>query len=152
MKNINMKTYTEEELQSIRENLKKAFGIDYIPVNIKIKYLYRNKKFAPKEGDMIYVYLPMDNDKFELKQGWHRLKVTYVRSGVVFFKYIDSKHKRTEDHADLASVFIEEAYMGTIRLEDITVPEYNLPLVKFEKGRCPFEVEVYKNDKMIYKV
>ena len=147
-----MKAYTEAELQSIRENLKKAFGIDYIPVNIKIKYLYRNKKFIPKEGDMIYVYLSMDNDKFELKQGWHRLKVTYVRSGVVFFKYIDSKHKRTEDHADLASVFIEEAYMGTIRLEDITVPEYNLPLVKFEKGRCPFEVEVYKNDKMIYKV
>ena len=147
-----MKTYTEAELQSIRENLKKAFGIDYIPVNIKIKYLYRNKKFIPKEGDMIYVYLSMDNDKFELKQGWHRLKVTYVRSGVVFFKYIDSKHKRTEDHADLVSVFIEEAYMGTIRLEDITVPEYNLPLVKFEKGRCPFEVEVYKNDKMIYKV
>lgn len=147
-----MKTYTEAELQSIRENLKKAFGIDYIPVNIKIKYLYRNKKFILKEGDMIYVYLSMDNDKFELKQGWHRLKVTYVRSGVVFFKYIDSKHKRTEDHADLASVFIEEAYMGMIRLEDITVPEYNLPLVKFEKGRCPFEVEVYKNDKMIYKV
>lgn len=148
-----MKIYTEEELQSIRENLKKAFGIEYIPVVIKIRNLYRNnKKFIPKEGDMIYVYLPMDNDKFELKQGWHRLKVTYVRSGVVFFKYIDSKHKRTEDHADLESVFIEEAYMGTIRLNDIAVPEYNLPLVKFEKGRCPFEVEVYKNDKMIYKV
>lgn len=147
-----MKTYTEEELQSIRENLKKAFGFDYIPVDIKIKNLYKNKKFIPKEGDMIYVYLPMDNDKFELKQGWHRLKVTYVRSGVVFFKYIDSKHKRTEDHADLESVFIEEAYMGTIRLNDIAVPEYNLPLVKFEKGRCPFEVEVYKNDEMIYKV
>lgn len=147
-----MKTYTEGELQSIRENFKKAFGIDYIPVVIKIKYLYKNKKFIPKEGDMIYVYLPMDNDKFELKQGWHRLKVTYVRSGVVFFKYIDSKHKRTEDHADLESVFIEEAYMGTVRLNDIAVPEYNIPLVKFEKGRCPFEVEVYKNDKMIYKV
>lgn len=146
-----MKTYTEEELQSIRESFKKAFGIDYIPVVIKIKNLYKNKKFIPKEGDMVYVYLPMDNDKFELKQGWHRLKVTYVRSGVVFFKYIDSKHKRTEDHADLESVFIEEAYMGTIRLNDIAVPEYNLPLVKFEKGRCPFEVEVYKNDKMIYK-
>lgn len=147
-----MKTYTEEELQSIRENFKKAFGIDYIPVDIKIKNLYKNKKFIPKEGDMIYVYLSMDNDKFKLKQGWYRLKVTYVRSGVVFFKYIDSKHKRTEDYADLGSVFIEEAYMGTIRLKEIAVPEYNLPLVKFEKGCCPFEVEVYKNDKMIYKV
>lgn len=147
-----MKTYTEEELQSIRENFKKAFGIDYIPVVIKIKNLYRNKKFIPKEGDMIYVYLPMNDNKFKLKPGWHRLKVTYVRSGVVFFKCIDSKHKRTEDHADLESMFIEEAYMGTIRLNDIAVPECNLPLVKFEKGRCPFEVEVYKNDEMIYKV
>lgn len=147
-----MKTYTEEELQSIRENLKKAFGIDYIPIELKIRTLYSNKKFIPNEGDMLYVYLPMNNDKFELKQGWHRLKVTYVRSGVVFFKYIDSKYKRTEDHADLESTFIEEAYMGSIRLNDIAVPECNLPLVKFEKGYCPFEVEVYKNDKMIYKV
>lgn len=147
-----MKTYTEEELQSIRENFKKAFGIDYIPVDIKIKNLYKNKKFIPKEGDMIYVYLPMNDNKFELKQGWHRLKVTCVRSGVVFFKYIDSKHKRTEDHADLESIFIMEAYMGTVRLNDIAVPECNLPLVKFEKDRCPFEVEVYKNDEMIYKM
>ena len=141
-----LKMYTEEEIKSIRENLKKAFDIDYIPVEIKIKRLYKDKKFVPLEGDMIYVHLPYDNDKFELKRGWHRLKVTYVRSGVVFFKYIDSKHKRTEDHADLDSSFIEEAYMGTIRLKDIAVPEFNLPLVKIEKGKCPFDVEVFDNE------
>lgn len=141
-----IRLYTEEEIKSIRENFKRAFDIDYIPVEIKIKHLYKDKKFVPLEGDMIYVYLAFDNKKFELKRGWHRLKVTYVRSGVVFFKYIDSKHNRTEDHADLDSSFIEEAYMGTIRLKDIAVPIKNLPLIKFEKDKCPFDVEVFDND------
>ena len=42
-----LKMYTEEEIKSIRENLKKAFDIDYIPVDIKIKRLYKDKKFVP---------------------------------------------------------------------------------------------------------
>lgn len=146
VKKKEIRSYTEEEIKSIRENLKKAFDIDYIPVEIKIKRLYKDKKFVPLEGDMIYIYLSIENKKFGLKQGWHRLKITYVRSGVVFFKYIDSKHNRIEDHADLESSFIEEAYMGTIRLKDIAVPEYNLPLVKIEKGKCPFDVDVFDND------
>jgi hypothetical protein len=49
-----LKMYTEEEIKSIRENLKKAFDIDYIPVEIKIKRLYKDKKFIPLEGDIIY--------------------------------------------------------------------------------------------------
>ena len=55
-----IRSYTEEEIKSIRENLKKAFDIDYIPVEIKIKRLYKDKKFVPLEGDMIYVHLAFD--------------------------------------------------------------------------------------------
>ena len=134
--------YTNEKLESIRYNLKKAFGVDHITVDTKIKKLYNNRRFMPLEGDLIYIYLPRGNKKFELKQGWHRLKVTYVRSGVVFFKYIDSKHNRTEDHADLDSLFIQEAYAGTIRVEDIDIPEQNLPLIQFEQNGCPFELDI----------
>lgn len=38
------KVYTEEELQSIRENLKKAFGIDYLLISNKVKDIFKHKK------------------------------------------------------------------------------------------------------------
>ena len=133
---------TNEKLESIRCNLKKAFGVDYILVDTKIKKLYKDRRYTPLKGDMLYIFLPIENKKFGLKQGWHRLKVTYVRSGVVFFKYVDSKHYRTEDHAGLDSIFIQEAYAGTIRLKDVGIPEQNLPLIRFDKHGCPFGLDI----------
>ena len=140
-----VKHYSEEQIKSIRENLQRAFGIDYLPVNIQIKYLYKDKKFIPLVDDILLVHLPYGNEKFNLKEGWYRIKVTYVRSGVMFFKYIDTK-KKNEDHADLLSTFVENAYMGTIRMKDVAIAEKNYPLVKFEKGKCPFDVEVFDNE------
>jgi hypothetical protein len=133
---------TNKELESIRCNLKKAFGVDYIPVDTKIKNLYKNRKFIPCKGDMLYMFLSLENEKFGLKQGWNRIKVTYVRSGVVFFRYIDSQHYRTEDSAHIDSIVIQEAYAGTIRLKDIGVPEQNLPLIRFDKHGCPFGLDI----------
>lgn len=134
--------FTQEILDSIKSNLKAAFGVEYILVDTKIKKLYKNKRYTPLKGDMIYIFLPIDNKRLGIQQGWHRLKVTYVRSGVVFFKYVDSKHYRTEDHADLDSLFIQEAYAGTIRLKDIGVPEQNLPLIRFYNPGCPFGLDI----------
>ena len=140
-----VKHYSEEQIKSIRENLQRAFGIDYLPVNIQIKYLYKVKKFIPLVDDILFVHLPFGNEKFNLKEGWYRIKVTYVRSGVMFFKYIDTK-KKNEDHADLLSTFVENAYMGTIRMKDVAIAEKNYPLVKFEKGNAPFDVEVFDKE------
>jgi hypothetical protein len=89
--------------------------------------------------------LPFGNEKFNLKEGWYRIKVTYVRSGVMFFKYIDTKNKN-EDHADLLSTFVENAYMGTIRMKDVAIAEKNYPIVKFERGNAPFDVEVFDKE------
>ena len=36
------KVYKEKELQSIREDLKKAFGVGYIPLSNMIKDLFKN--------------------------------------------------------------------------------------------------------------
>lgn len=147
------KVYTEEEIQSIRENLKKAFGIDYIPLNNRIRELYKHKKFTPKEGDILHVHLPYGNDEFNLKRGWYRIKVTYVRSGVMFFTYIDTKHKCKEDHADISSSFIENAFMGTIRMNEISIPERNLPLLKIERDEHdPFPVELIDENGDVIKV
>lgn len=139
------KHYSEEQIKSIRENLQRAFGIDYLPVNTQIKHLYKDKKFIPLVDDIMFVYLPYGNEHFNLKEGWYRIKVTYVRSGVMFFKYIDTK-KKNEDHADLTSTFVENAYMGTIRMKDVAITEQNYPLVKFEKSNAPFDVEVFDKE------
>lgn len=141
------KIYTEEELQIIRENLKKAFGIDYIPLNNKVKDLFKDKSIKLQEDDILHVHLPYGKEEWDIKPGWYRIKVTYIRSGVVFFKYIDTKHKRKEDHADILSSFIENAYMGTIRIKDVTIKEYNIPLVKIERyENDPYPVELINED------
>lgn len=139
------KAYTEEELKSIRENLKKAFDIDYIPVWNEIGELFKNKKIKLEVDDVLHVHLPYGNDKFGLDKGWYRIKVTYIRSGVVFFKYMDTT-KRSEDHADIDSYFIERAHLGNIRIKDVSINKKNIPLIKIEKGNDPFPVSILDTD------
>lgn len=147
------KVYTEKELLSIRENLKKAFGIDYIPLSNMIKDLFKNKSIKLQENDVLHVHLPYGKEDWDMKPGWYRIKVTYIRSGVVFFKYIDTKYKRKEDHADILSSFIEDAYMGTIRIKDVAVKECNIPLVKIERNENdPFPVELIDENGAVIKV
>lgn len=141
------KIYTEEQLQSIRENLKRAFGIDYIPLNNRVENLFKDKSIKLQEDDILHVHLPYGKEIWDMKPGWYRIKITYIRSGVVFFKYIDTKHKRKEDHADIVSDFIEKACMGTIRMKDVSIKECNIPLVKIERDEHdPFPVEIYNDD------
>ena len=147
------KVYTEKELLSIRENLKKAFGIDYLPLNNKIKDIFKNKSIKLREGDILHVHLPFGKEEWDMKRGWYRIKVTYIRSGVVFFKYIDTKYKRKEDHADILSSFIEDAYMGTIRINDVSIKECNIPLMKIERYKNdPFPVELIDENGAVIKV
>lgn len=147
------KVYTEKELLSIRENLKKAFGIDYIPLSNKIKDIFKNKSIKLQENDVLHVHLPYGKEDWDMKPGWYRIKVTYIRSGVVFFKYIDTKYKRKEDHADILSPFIEDAYMGTIRINDVSIKECNIPLVKIERYKNdPFPVELIDENGAVIKV
>lgn len=147
------KVYTEKELLSIRENLKKAFGIDYLPLSNKIKDIFKNKSIKLQENDVLHVHLPYGKEGWDMKPGWYRIKVTYIRSGVVFFKYIDTKYKRKEDHADILSSFIENAYMGTIRINDVSIKECNIPLVKIERNENdPFPVELIDENGAVIKV
>ena len=131
------KVYTEEELQSIRENLKKAFGIDYLPLSNKIKYLFRDRKIKLRKGDILHVYLPYGKEEWDMERGWYCIKITYIRSGVMFFKYIDTKN----------------AYMATIRIKDVAVKECNIPLVKIERNENdPFPVELIDENGAVIKV
>lgn len=142
---VEKKVYTDEELKSIRENLKKAFDIDYIPVCNTIDEVFKDKKIKLEVDDVLHVHLPYGNEKFGLDRGWYRIKVTYIRSGVVFFRYMDTR-KRSEDHADIDSYFIERAHLGNIRMKDVSIKKKNIPLVKIEKGKDPFPVSILDFD------
>jgi hypothetical protein len=147
------KVYTEEQLQSIRENLKKAFGIDYLPLNNRVDNLFKNKSIKLQEDDILHVHLPYGKEIWDMNPGWYRIKVTYIRSGVVFFKYIDTKHKHKEDHADIESDFIGRACMGTIRMKDVSIKECNIPLIKIERDEHdPFPVELIDENGDVVKV
>lgn len=146
------KVYTEKELQSIRENLKKAFGIDYLPLSNKIKYLFRDRKVKLRKGDILHVHLPFGKEEWDMKRGWYRIKITYIRNGVIFFTYIGTKHKE-EDHADIESYFTENACMGTIRIKDVAIKESNIPLLKIERyENDPFPVELIDESGTVIKV
>lgn len=146
-KKKNLPAYTEEQIVSIRENLKRAFGIDYIPLNNRVRDIFKNKSIKLREDDILHVHLPYGKEIWDMNPGWYRIKITYIRSGVVFFKYIDTKHKRKEDHADIDSEFIGRAFMGTIRMNEISIIERNLPLVKVERDEHdPFPVEIYNDN------
>ena len=147
------KVYTEEELQSIRENLKKTFGIDYLPISNKVKELFRHKKLKLQRGDILHVHLPYGKEEWDIERGWYRIKVTYVRGDAIFFKYIDAKCKHKEDYADIKSYFIEHAYMGTIRIKDINIKECNIPLVKIERDKNdPFPIKLIDENGDVIKV
>lgn len=118
-----------------------------------IKDLFKNKSIKLREGDILHVHLPYGKEDWDMKPGWYRIKVTYIRSGVVFFKYIDTKYKRKEDHADILSSFIEDAYMGTIRINDIYIKECNIQLVKIERYKNdPYPVELIDENGAVIKV
>lgn len=59
---------TNEKMESIRCNLKKAFGVDYILVDTKIKKLYKDRRYTPLKGDIIYIFLPLENKRLGIQQ------------------------------------------------------------------------------------
>lgn len=139
------KNYTSEEIKSIKENLKKAFGIEYMPINLHVNELYKTcpNKFKPKKNDVFYFYQATPDDEWNLNRGWHSLRVTYVRSGIIFFKY-DVQTK--ESWMSEESVFIKTLIPSTVYLKDLGIPDKNLELFTFNKGKCPYDICVISND------
>ena len=141
--------YTEKEIKAIRENLKKA-GIERILISLKIKGIYKNG-YIPKIGDVLWVYLLYCDSENNIEEGWHKIKVTNYRSGVLFFKY-DGKRKET--HALKDSYFIQNAIPTRIDIKDTNIQERNLPLIEFtfESSERQLETTIIKTDGTEIKV
>lgn len=54
---------------------------------------------------------------------------------------------------DIESYFTENAYLGTIRINDVSIKERNIPLVKIERYKNdPFPVELIDENGAVIKV
>lgn len=147
------KEYTQEELLLIKANLFKAFGDEYIPVDLHLKEL--NRRYAKtngikfKKGQNYYQYSPVDEEEWGGKKGWHIIYITYVRSGVVFYT-VDNNRKEFNFAED--SVFAMSLIPQTLHLKLVGIHDMNVPLLKFDKGTCPHEIVVVKNNGETFKV
>lgn len=150
-KNSNLLTvehnYTEEQIKSIKENLKKAFGIDYIPVELTMGNLLKNKNSASFDyiiGEQYVFYNPNKNEEFGINGcEWHVIEVTYQRLDLVFFKIRSSKNPRKEHYASKNSLFASKLIPVNFSTKRFGIPEKNLPLIGFDKTKNnPFDINI----------
>lgn len=134
-----MKEYTPEEIASIKANLMAAFGTDSIEIETKLKHLYKDKKIEVFEDEHYYVHFPKDIEEFKKKRGWHEIKITYVRSGVAFFTF---KGGKKEFFFVVDSIWASNLVPAIIYPTRYGIPEKNLPLIKFNKGKVPFNITI----------
>lgn len=146
------KEYTPEEIESIKINLRKATGESHILVDLHVGSIYnhRGKLIEPKVGDSFAYYYPFEkpNDCGMVK-GWNKFTITYKRLDVLFVKV---NKKRKETWIVLNSMIMNKCIPLSIDLSVIGIPDANIPLLKFDKGKCPYSILVTKNDSSIFKI
>lgn len=140
------KEYTQEELLLIKANLFKAFGDEYIPADLHLKELnykyYKTNGIKFKKGQTYYHYAAVDMKDWGAR-GWHIIYITYVRSGVVFCT-VDNNKKELNFAEDSAIAL--NLIPQTLHLKSVGIHDMNIPLLKFNKGKCPYEVVIVKNN------
>ena len=139
--------YTDEEIVSIKANLKKAFDIDYIPVELTMGNLLRKKNKSSFDyiiGEQYVFFNPYKNEEWGINEyEWHILEVTYQRLDLVFFKIRSSKYPRKEHYANKDSMFVEKLIPVNFSTERFGIPEKNLPLLGFDKTENnPFDINI----------
>jgi hypothetical protein len=139
--------YTEEQIASIKANLKKAFEIDYIPVELTMGNLLKKKNkesFDFIVGEQYVFFNPVENEEWGInKCEWHLIEITYQRLDLIFFKIRSSKKPRTEHYANKDSIFTDKLIPINFSTERFGIPEKNLPLIGFDKTKHnPFDINI----------
>ncbi len=151
------KFYTPEEIVSIKENLKRAFGRETIEVSLKLENLLRKKdkdKFEYIIGEQFVFWQPINNKELKIKKGWHIIEITYQRLNLIFFKVLSSENPNQEHYAEKDSYFTNNLIPVNVDIDRFGYPEQNLPLLDFDKGKGnPFDIFIVKeNDNILKKV
>lgn len=137
--------YTDEEITSIKANLKRAFDVDFIPVDISLGNVLKNNisNFNFIVGEQYILFNSHQDKEMGIEKGWHILEVTYQRLDLVFFKILTSNKPKKEHYANKGSMFVERLIPVNFDITRFGIPEKNLPLLGFEKGtNNPFDVSI----------
>lgn len=129
--------YTDEEIQNIRENFRKAFGTPYGLMYGHVKELTSNKESVMRKfikvGDKFYHFMfRKQANELGLKEGYVTILITYRRADVIFFTYPDSINPRQEYHFDLGSEFSEKLIPFKIHYDRLLIKSKNRFLVQLE--------------------
>lgn len=146
-----MKEYTIEEIESIKKNLKKTFDTEFIPIDVTLGGLLKNKlsKFKFIKGEEFVFFNPFPNKSLNTDIGWHVLEIIYQRLDIVFFKVTTSNKPKKEHWTSTTSHFCEHLIPGVLNIDRFGIPRKNLPLFIFKKpNNCPYDIVITtKNNK-----
>ena len=148
-------SYSDEEILEIKKNLKAAFGVDGLPLEIDLKNLVKDgmDSFNFIIGEQYCFFNPVPNNTYGMKKGWHIAEVTYQRLDLVFFKIITSTKPDVEQYANKDSVFTKKFMPIDLDINRFGIPEKNLPLIIFDKHKSnPFEIQISINNNSLFTI
>lgn len=150
-----MSRYTEIEIESIRKELKSAFGVENIVIDIHIgKLIGETKlhKFKFIKGEQFIFFNANVDLERGLDVGWHLIKITYQRLDLVFFKYSTSTKPKKEHYATKYSIFVSRLIPVNLDVQRFGINEMNLPLIVFNKHKSPFNIFVYNKGELLQTI
>lgn len=129
--------YSDEEMNAIRENFRKAFGTPYGLMYGNVNDLCCKKESVMKKfikvGDYFYHFILKNQaKKLGLEEGFVKILITYCRADVIFFTYPDSINPRQEYHFDLGSEFCKKLIPFKIYYCRLSIKPQNRFLIQLE--------------------
>lgn len=150
-----MSRYTEIELESIRKELKLAFGVEHVLVDVYISKLLgapKLHKFKFIKGEQFIFFNAHVDMQQGLDVGWHLLEITYQRLDLIFFKFPTSTKPKQEHYANKTSVFVSRLMPVHLDVKRFCINEYILPLIVFDKHKAPFNIFVYNEGELLQTI
>ena len=136
----------------IKKERKKEIKNRDLVIYVKIKdILINNTKYSVKVNNIYHLKLYADND-FNLNPGWYRIQVSYKRSGVFFFSFLDVKN--FEEYASFEdSIFTEDLIPEKIKFKDLDITDDVVENLQIESYNDPFDIKFILNSgkELIYK-
>ena len=112
---------TADELQTWLGNTKIDITLGYLSTS----NLMYNPKKAWEYLKIGQCYWFHNHDISKGPYDWMKIKITYKRSGVYFYKVLDKRYKnREEEYADIDTIFTEHLYPAVYKNPN---PEYLKP-------------------------
>lgn len=152
---MNNKKYTEDEIETIRQNLKSALGVENIVIDVYIgKLISETKlpKFKFIKGEQFMFFNANVDLERGLDVGWHLIEITYQRLDLVFFKYPTSTKPKKEHYATKYSIFVSRLIPVNLDVKRFGINEMNLPLIVFDKHKAPFTLFVYNKGQLLQTI